>query len=92
MEKLTQITEGEYVLNKQPVNPILVYGPVLHKYEEGNETTIDDLVQQIQKQTGFPLEQRANSYSSGGITIRLGDKRIKHDIFMFFNSKLKPMN
>ncbi len=100
MEKLEQREEGRYFLKGIEVTPELVYGPIMYKYQQiidCAEIPIDALICQIKSETGVDLEQIANSYHSGGISITPSqknnpEKRIRHEFIFFFDSKSKPCN
>lgn len=96
MQKLSQLTEGEYFLGKMPVKPELVYGPIMYTYNFTNdpsEIPIDSLVQKVRAETGVDLEKVANSYHSGGISVaEQNGKKTRHEIIMFFMSRPKPQN
>lgn len=95
MQKLKQLSEGEYSLGNIPVIPQLVYGPVLYIYRfiVEEELPIEELVFQIKRETGVDLEKLANSYNSGGITItEKNDKKTRNEFVCFFNSIPKSLN
>ena len=100
MKKLEQKQEGKYFLNGVEVTPVLVYGPIMYKYSQiidCAEIPISTLIKQIKLESGINLEQIANSYNSGGITIipepeNNPEERIRHEFIFFFLSKPKPCN
>lgn len=96
MEKLQQREEGRYSTSQDEVTPVLVYGPVFFKFTytsiEPPKLPIDDLVRQIRSETGVNLEEIANSYNSGGLTVTHQGQKIRHEFVCFFQSTPKPSN
>jgi len=100
MKKLEQKQEGRYYLERVEVIPELVYGPVCYKYQQVidcSEIPIDGLIKRINLETGVDLGKIANSFHSGGITVvpdplNFPDRKIRHEIVFFYNSRIKPVN
>jgi len=96
MQRLEQRQEGKYLRDGIEVIPTLVYGPILYSYPliiDELDFPIDQLLTKVKSETGVDLEEIANSYTSGGLTIiESSTKRTRHEFVCFYDSKPKPCN
>ena len=100
IEKLGSDKQGHYTLKGERVLPVLVYGPILYKWEVPDDSLVDPPIERIartvKEDTGIDLERRANSYTSSALTLhfpeqnvpdgKISEQRIRHSIISFFKA------
>jgi|TARA_Y100000310_G_scaffold69026_1_gene64406 hypothetical protein len=91
--------KGKYFLEGDEVAPVLVYGPMIHRWnvekgsgEKLSETRIRGIIEEVKKDRGIDLTSIADSYLSEGILLNIDEQTVQDGVIPAESHRLEVIS